>query len=484
MATTGGTRVYAVVHIGELSIGVDASYVSSALRRPVQVTPLPPIGDTLLGTFAHDGGVVPLLDLRGWIGAPRQAPCDYVLIVRQDGRAAGLAVDRIGGLLPIADNDISLVRREDTPSGFFTRVARRQDNAELLNLLEPASLMERAQAWTGAGHRPAAAQAAATLLDTDPLPMALFAHGAQELALPAMLVGEVLPCPPINPIFGTGAPFAGVVQWRGHHLCVLRRGMIDASPSPGSPLLVVLASDGRYLGIEVDAALSVSPVARDALQLPLQKAAAAAMDFGTWTRPGMAPVRLIDPLALMAWSPELSAPPPAASQRASTRNPDAYLICAAGAQLALPMSSVVSILALPDDVHRPSGAPGSGSCTWQGSNLPLIEPGAPGMEINRVVVVEHGGRRFGLLMHEVVTIIAAHTSVTRHLGQRGAGCQALLMVEQGDSQATYRLLDLSALLPLLPPAGNGHYAYGGALAGSDGAAAYAAPTAPAGDRLS
>ncbi|MFA9216992.1 MAG: chemotaxis protein CheW [Sphingomonadaceae bacterium] len=442
MDAAGQLSDFALVQIGALQVGIEAACVAGAAVRPARLLPLPPLSPSLLGAFEHEGQALPLVDLRSWLGQAHAQPCAYVLILAQQGRRVGLAVDQIRGLRQIAAAAIEQLRHDDGDEAFFQRVARMPEQDGLLNLLEPVRLMERAQAWAGADA--AQAQSAAALQASQRVTLALFQFGDLRLAVPAALVAEVISAPAVDRIFGGNGPLSGIARWRGQHVSVLERACISAAVAPQAPLLAVLRSGERCLGLPVEAALSVAEVETSALEYYSGAGEAAPLVVGEVPLVAGAPALLLDGVALMALCPALDAGVVVARAADAARNRDGYLICAAATTLAVPMAAVLAILPLPADLVRAGDERRVGHCHWQQQLVPVIELCPAEMAVSRVVVVQHQGRVAGLLVRDVLTIIRADMSVTRHMGVPGGATQALIMVEEGAGSATYRLLDVAA----------------------------------------
>lgn len=443
---------YVQVRIGTLRVGIASSHVRQALPLPSGVLPMPGATGALAGVFSHLDQLIPLIDLRRWLDLPADAPCAYVLLLAAEGRLAGLAVDAVSNVQKIAPQHIEQVCHDEEPDRFFRYVARPAGGAELLNLLEPQRLMLRAQAWT----RTAGAQ---TGIDARPAPeqdggsasLALVELAGRVLALPATLVAEVLPCPPLDTAFGWNGQLEGVVRWRGRQVYVLNgaafNGALPAPPAP-PPLLAVLERDGRCLGLRIDKTLDVRDIDCSRILHGADGPCAHALVAATITAQSGPPHLVLDDAALLALCPQ-------ASRETSTqtlasaqglRSSDAYIVCDGGEELALPMAAIVTILAPPDDMQAPScgdiSAP-LGSCTWQGRTLPLIALGQQGAPTARIVVIEHAARHFGLLVRNLVTLVPAYAATKLSFRQFGGQPLTMITLDSAERRSSYRLLDLA-----------------------------------------
>ena len=440
------------VRIGPLHVGIASPYVRQALAFPADLLPLPGAGTGLAGAFAHQGQVIPLIDLRCWLDVPADTHCPYVLLLAADGRLAGLAVDAVSTVQKIHAEHIEQVSHDAGPDSFFRYVARPAGDDRLLNLLEPERLMARAQAWTraadtqtGVDAAPALAQAGASVS------LALFDLAGRVLALPSSLVAAVLPCPPLDTLFGWNGQLAGVARWRGRHVYVLNGALFDgalpASTAP-PPLLAVLERDGHCLGLRIDKALAVRDLPCSQVQHGTDGPCSHALVRATITAASGPPQLVLDEAALLALCPQGAQAPGEPAPAQDARSADAYIVCDAGEQLALPMTAIVTILAPPADMQAPASeelhAP-PGSCTWQGRTLPVIALGPQGAPTARIVVIEHEGRHMGLLVRNLVTLVPAYAATKSSFCQFAGQPLTMITLESAEGKSSYRLLEPAAL---------------------------------------
>ena len=446
------TRHYAQVRIGPLYLGIAASHVRHALPRPADLQPMPPSGGPLAGVFSYQGQAVPLIDLRRWLNQPADTDCPYMVVLAADGRLAALAVDAIASVREIEAAHIEQVSHSEDTDHFFRYVARPPGDDKILNLLEPERLMRRAQAWSDQAGTPTVNDLPGALAAAgDSVSLATFELSGRVLALPSTLIAAVLPCPPLDTVFGWNGQLAGVIQWRGREVYVLNGAMFDGVvPAPAllPPLLAILERDGRCLGVRLDRTLAVAAVPSGQIQYGTGGPCAHALVAATVTPPSGPPQLVLDDAALMALCPQASQASTPSAPAADTRSADAYIVCDAGVELALPMASIVTIIVPPADMQAPTfnatGAP-DGSCTWQGRMLPLIALGPDGVPIERIVVLEHDARQVGVVVRNLVTLVPAHAAIKLSYRQFGGGTHTVITVDTPAGQATYRVLDPATL---------------------------------------
>lgn len=91
----------------------------------------------------------------------------------------------------------------------------------------------------------------------------LFALRSARVALPLESLREVVPCPSeLAALPGGGTALLGALDLRGTAIPVLDVGaVLNMEPAAGTPVVVVVAHEGRLLGLVLDAALGIASVA-------------------------------------------------------------------------------------------------------------------------------------------------------------------------------------------------------------------------------
>lgn len=460
-ATVPSARHYAQVRIGPLQLGIDARHVRQALARPAGLLPVPPGTGSLVGVFSHQGQAVPLVDLRCWLGQPAGTACPFMVLLSANGRLVGLAVDAIACVRQIEDAHVEQVCHSDDADRFFRYVARPDGGDAMLNLLEPERLMRQAQAWS----EKELPHTATDLRDAlapggESVSLATFGLSGRVLALPATLVAEVLPCPPLDTVFGWNGELAGVARWRGREVYLLNGAIFDGvlpAPLAPPPLLAVLERDGRCLGLRIDNSLAVTAHAAGRIEYDMAGACGHALVAATIMVPSGPPQLVLDDAALMALCPQPARASSTQAPATQARTTDAYIVCDTGEELALPMDAIVTIMMPAADMQAPTlnadGIP-DGSCTWRGRTLPLIALGPQGGVTDCIVVLEHGAHYVGVVMRKLVTMVRAGSAIKLRYRQFGGHACTVITVDLPTGQASYRVLDPATLVAAGRPSRN------------------------------
>jgi chemotaxis signal transduction protein len=73
------------------------------IARLTSVTAVPGAPPALLGIHRLHGQILPVIDIVTLLGIPRQAPPVCLLVAQAGGRQAGLAIDEVSKVGPLAD---------------------------------------------------------------------------------------------------------------------------------------------------------------------------------------------------------------------------------------------------------------------------------------------------------------------------------------------------------------------------------------------
>ena len=265
------------VLLGRQDYALGLSEVIEIMPFPQAVTAIPSTDAALLGVAHARSGVLPLILLRALLGLPggeldqRRA---RVVVIRVDGRAAGLVVDRVEAVLRLPEDLIAPVPPVlARGKGAATVTAIGQPRgAPLVSILSSAKLLDSATADRLAALTQAAssaAEAAGPPAETGAEPFVVCQAGPSQFGLPVAAVDEVIRHPGVLSRLPHAPGFVdGLIHWRGNTLPVIdhRRRFAEPATAAQSRLhprhVVIVAVDGsqasnRRVGVAVD---SVSDV--------------------------------------------------------------------------------------------------------------------------------------------------------------------------------------------------------------------------------
>lgn len=393
---------YAMLRLGDWQLAVAAELVRQA-RPYAAPAALEHATPQLAGRLAYGEQQVAALDLAHWLPqAPAASTSEggYHVVLEHQGTQLALRVDQLSGLreLPIA-----LVAQAPVHGDMPLLRCITLDDASTLHLLDGAELARQAAAAIAAA---SLQNSAAAQPDNDDIrqlpPMGVFQLDGQRYALPAALIHEVIACPPMTTPFLWGGPLRGVTEWRGQHVYLLAPQQLGSHQN-ASALLAVVGDQQGYLGLPIDAALTLRHFRLD----QLSGAEDGQLYAGLIVDDQEHPIRLLDSAALLQLIPRTAhSTRQQQSNSAQQRSRDAYLVCRAGIRLAIPIGLVEQVCELPAGFSpsAESGEDSSVSMTWRDQSLPLQQLGAAP---TRLLVIRYGGKMLGLLVDAVETLLPA-----------------------------------------------------------------------------
>ncbi|ACL55793.1 chemotaxis protein CheW [Methylobacterium nodulans] len=441
-ASPGSGERALVVALGRDRLALPGARIRAILRPPA-LTRLPGLPPALAGLAHLRGLPLPVLDLRRLLNREDDpAGAAGRMVVADAGEPVGLMVDRVIGLTG---------RSPDADAG-----------AELLDLpqLVAAAFPHPARPWRAETGRaaPTGQSSAAGRVALIDLRVA-----GRPYALPLDGVAEVTTLPPDwQPDPEAGPVALGPMQWRGGRLPLLwlagLLGIAADGPAAGTHAaagarVVVVRSGG--VGLVVDSlgpVFRLAPEAIDPLPPVLRRtgrgtvAAIARLGDGD-----LVPILSLDRLLAGVVPAAEAARSGQTDGEARAARPEAVLVIAvAGERYGLPAAAVTAVLRLPAAITRLPHAPAcvAGLVALRGAAVPVIDLrrrlGRPaGTDPrSRIIALEVGGQRMGLLVDEV--------SRLRHL-ETGA----IRPPPEGLDAAVTRAAALGTgdLLPLLDPSG-------------------------------
>jgi chemotaxis signal transduction protein len=454
----------AEVGIGALRLGVPVEAVLEAIPLPAAPGQLPRRRGALAGVVEHGGRLVPVVDLARWVDVgtaahDADAPIGAgggarVLVLHEAGRTVGLKVDAVAGLVEVAAADVMRLHHDDDPEEVFHSAARAPEGGQVLSLLDAGRLARLAAVWSedappavvqdDAQDGPAPGETAAAMAR----PYALLQLGAQQLAVPAEALSEVIPMPPLER-FGGGID-SHWCRWRGRHLPVLSPAALlpaqAGDEAEGAPLLAVIERGGLALGLPVRAALRLDSF--DGVALP----AAGGIVATAYDRDGQ-PVQLLDAAALFARYPEAALSRDRIRGEAAVAHDDAhdtgnavaYIVFEADGLAAVAIDAVERILGPNEAAAALTDSDGAPCMQWEGRAIPVRELRAhahAGTNPQRpyLLLVRGAGGMFACAVARVHHMIAPGAGRVYRMGRR----VEFITAGEGAAQASYRIVDLSA----------------------------------------
>ncbi|PWC56666.1 chemotaxis protein CheW [Azospirillum sp. TSO22-1] len=260
-AAAGGAR-FVTLRVGVSVLALPLSEVREIVRRP-EIVRIPLSPPSLDGLARRHGVVLPVIGLRSVLGLPGTAADKdaRVVVVGHRGQPIGLAVDRVEGIVTVADTRID---RDAVDAGvdaeLLAGVIRDPRGGAAAAILDAGPLVERQfaelarPAERAAAHDGVAAVAAGAKAAT--VGLVTFAVAGQEFALPVSDVERIVPRP---------AEVSRMPKARAHLLGVMALGDgllplvglrelfgLGNTEAGQGRVVVVRLGDGAQVGLAVD----------------------------------------------------------------------------------------------------------------------------------------------------------------------------------------------------------------------------------------
>jgi len=141
LAPEGNFWEVVVFKLAEQEYGLQLTNVVEIIRM-IAITRIPEPEDKVEGIINLRGEIVPLIDLRKFLGLPARPYTlnTHIVIVRVNGKTIGLVVDSVTKVLPVARENIKPPRQIVPHSRYLSGVAK--TNGHLLLILDINSILK------------------------------------------------------------------------------------------------------------------------------------------------------------------------------------------------------------------------------------------------------------------------------------------------------------------------------------------------------
>jgi len=148
--TSATTRErFLVIRLGEESYGLPIAAVDEVVRLPETLTRLPKAPAYVQGVMSLRGKVIPVIDQRRRFSVSGEATGEArrVVVVTLGGLQAGFTVDAVARILEVEAGDLMPAPELSGDGGrLFDRAARLEREGDVILLIDPRALLERAEA--------------------------------------------------------------------------------------------------------------------------------------------------------------------------------------------------------------------------------------------------------------------------------------------------------------------------------------------------
>ncbi|MDB5379602.1 MAG: CheW protein [Rubritepida sp.] len=147
LSPTASRERFLVIRLGGESYGLPITAVDEVVRLPEALTRLPKAPSYVRGVMSLRGRVIPVIDQRRRFAVEGESAGGRVVIVTLGPLQAGFAVDAASEILEVEAADLLPAPDLSEGSGrLFDRAARVARGGEVILLIDPAALLDRAEA--------------------------------------------------------------------------------------------------------------------------------------------------------------------------------------------------------------------------------------------------------------------------------------------------------------------------------------------------
>lgn len=438
-----GMEVIGTFFLKGQEFALPAENVREVVGMPARITPIPLSPACLEGIFTLRGAAIPLLNL-GRIfdpAAPAATGEQRVAIVDVDDIQVGLVFDATGEVLRVRPEQRAGLRwRDGQEPGVVLGAISLEDGARMVQLLDAARLVRIDNVPQVRAHASVAREAwrMRFLRQAQGRKCISFTVGGLRFALAMEAIQEIMRVPALQPSVMLGRLCQGWLNLRGAPVGVVDFGaLLGCAPGLGDAdarRVLVVRVGGEQLGLLVDAVDDIRPYFdTDILPIPMLGTARGAMYRGCLPHAELGDSLFLAHEALFSdaevgeicaghrrlYAAEAGAAR-AAEKKVGPRR--VYLAFSLDAGWAADIGQVREIVDFDGPVTRPPGLPGCVHGMMQVRqqmvcviDLRALYGMAPLEDRSgcRILVLEHEGERFGLVVDRVDTILSLPDSQRR-----------------------------------------------------------------------
>ncbi|WP_306397926.1 chemotaxis protein CheW [Telluria beijingensis] len=439
-----GMQVVGTFFLSGQEFALPADHVREVVGMPERITPIPLSPGCLEGIFTLRGAAIPLLNL-GRIfdpAAPAASAEQRVAIVDVDDIQVGLVFDATGEVLRVRPEQRAGLRwRDGEEPGVVLGAITLDDGARIVQMLDAARLVRIDNVPQVRAHASVAREAwrMRFLRQAQGRKCISFTVGGLRFALAMEAIQEIMRVPELQPSVMLGRLCQGWLNLRGAPVGVVDFGaLLQCAPGMGDPddrRVLVVRVGAEHLGLLVDAVDDIRPYFdSDILPIPMLGTARGAMYRGCLPNAEQGDSLFLAHEALFSdaevseicaghrrlYADQANAAR-AAGKKAGARR--VYLAFSLGeGGWAADIGQVREIVGFDGPITRPPGMPACVRGMMQVRqqmvcvvDLRTLYGMAPLEDRSgcRVLVLEHEGERFGLVVDRVDTILSLPDSQRR-----------------------------------------------------------------------
>jgi purine-binding chemotaxis protein CheW len=451
VAPTPAAALFGSFFLCNEEFALPASVIREVVNYPDKVTPMPLSPPFLEGVFTLRGTVIPVLNL-GRIFDPEAAAAHSshkIAIVDHEEIQVGLVFHSTGEILRVRPEQCATLQYRDSAThNVIGGTIRLDDGARLLQILDPVALIKienvpQVRALQSAGRKIETSQ---FHLQAERRQCVSFRVGQTTFAFEMSAIREIIDVPPLTSSVLTSKLCLGRFTLRGSVVAVVdfgailgvgrRAGSTDGTPmAPGSAQRIVIARIGdASIGLLVDSVDNIfSFFPGDLLPIPLFSGSRAGMFGGCIHKEGIGAIIFLDHDGIFSSSEVIDMTrghaelyqhenTGAAIVRKTTGaavQRQVYITFTVGDTCALEIRKVREIIDFPVDMITPPSMPSfvEGILNLRRQMITILNlrslygmPALGDNTLSKVLIIERGDERFGLMVDSVENIVTVPDS--------------------------------------------------------------------------
>ena len=450
-ATPATVELFGSFLLGDDEFALPASCIREVVNLPERITALPLSPPFLEGMFTLRGSVIPVVNLGRVFqpAAPAAAPGHKIAILDFDQVLVGILFHDTGEILRVRPEQRGALSYHGGAQGVVAGTILLDDGNRLLQVLDPAALVRienvpHVLALQAAGRKQDRQQFHA---QAERRRCVSFHVGATAFGFEMGAIQEIIAVPELHRSILNSALCLGRINFRGSQVAVVDFAALlgaggaateDAAPahaaSPEQRIIVVRIDDAT-VGFLVDAVDSIIHFfSDDIMPIPLLSKARAAMFAGCIARPELGEIIFLDHREIFSRSeivemrtghanlyPEAGKAEPAGVAAGGKRKGQrqVYITFALEATFAVEIRQVREIIDYSEAVTHAPGLPPfmRGMLNLRQQMISVIDlrslyrmPPRAGDEGSKILIIERGEDRYGLLVDAVENIMTINDS--------------------------------------------------------------------------
>lgn len=449
LADAAGFELFGSFHLGGEEFALPALAIREVVAYPARVTRMPLSPGCLEGIFTLRGVAIPVVNLARVFDpdAPAAGAHQQVAILDHEEVLVGLVIDTTGEVLRVRPGQRSTVVHEGGRQSVVGGTIMLGDGARLLQVLVPEALIriDNVPQVRSMSTTMRAAERARFLRHAEARKCLCFSAGGSSFAFAMTAVQEIIAVPALRTSVMTGPLCRGWINFRGRAVGIVDFGALVGRPADQAGQAAGAEDDRRILmarigdellGFLVDSVDTIIPYFdSDVLPIPLLGTRRGAMYRGCLPRPDGAGTLFLDHARVLSdaelaevcaghrriYQDEVAAEALQGAQAAAARK-QVYLAFTLDSAWATEIGQVCEIISTTQAITCPPDAPDCvrGMLNLRRQMVSIIDLrrlyGMPPLDDTgecRILVLERGAERYGVIVDRVDSIVHLPASARR-----------------------------------------------------------------------